>query len=138
MWQQQSVLCLGYTLKDPRFKSCQEQQNYLLSKTSTPAPAPTQPPTQWKPVFFSGNKVGRADSLTTHICLETNLKISGAIPSLNLSPSMTHIGTLFYVYLLPMYISLKRSHPFWSYKGTFLYITYLLQAHYMYHLLHLH
>jgi len=37
-----------------------------------------------------------------------------------------------------MYVSLKRSHPFWSYKGTFLYITYLLQALYMTQLFHLH
>jgi hypothetical protein len=37
-----------------------------------------------------------------------------------------------------MYIFLNRSHPFWSYKGSFVYITYPLHAHYMNHLLHLH
>jgi hypothetical protein len=42
--------------------------------------------------FFSGSKVVRADSLTTHICLEPSLKISGAIPPLNLSPSVAHVG----------------------------------------------
>jgi hypothetical protein len=52
--------------------------------------------------FFSGSKVASADSVATHIHIETSLKISGAIPPLNLSPSMTHIGTLFYLYLLPM------------------------------------
>jgi hypothetical protein len=50
-------------------------------------------------------------------CLEPSLKISGAIPPLNLSASMVHIGTtVFYLYHLPMYISLKRSHPLWSCK----------------------
>jgi hypothetical protein len=84
--------------------------------------------------FFSGSKVASADSLTTHNHLEPTLKISGAIPPLNLSPSMAHIGTtLFYLHLLPLYISLNRSHPFWSYKGTFLYITYPLHAQYMTH-----
>ena len=43
--------------------------------------------------FFSGNKVTRADSLTSHIHLEPSLKISGAIPPLNLSSSMANIGT---------------------------------------------
>jgi hypothetical protein len=61
------VKLLGYTLEDLQFKSWQEQENYLLPKTSRPAPAPTQTPTQWKPEFISGGKVTRADSLTTHI-----------------------------------------------------------------------
>jgi hypothetical protein len=43
--------------------------------------------------FFSGSKVASADSLTTHICLEPSLKINGALPTLNLSASMAHIGT---------------------------------------------
>ena len=89
--------------------------------------------------FFSGSKMASADSLTTHICLEPSLKISGAIPPLNLSPSMAHIGTLlFYPNLLSMYISLKRSHPFRSYKGTFLYNTFHLHEQYMTHLFHLY
>ena len=89
--------------------------------------------------YFSGSKVARADTLTTHICLQPSLKISGAIPPLNLSPSVAHIGTtLFYPTLLPMHITLNRSHPFWSYKGRFLYITHPLHAHYMNHLFHLH
>jgi hypothetical protein len=79
--------------------------------------------------FFFGSKVARADSLTTHICLEPSLKISGAIPPQHVC-SMVHIcTTLFYLYLLPTYIPLKRSHPFWSYKGTFLYITFPLHSH---------
>jgi len=52
---------------------------------------------------------------------------------------MARIGTTsFYPNLLPMYVSLNMSHPFWSYTGTFLYITYPLHAHYMNHLFHLH
>jgi len=89
--------------------------------------------------FFSGSNVASADSLTTHICIEQSLQISGAIPPLNLSPSMAHVGTtFFYPNHLPLYISLNRSHPFWSYKGTFLYITFPLHSHYMTHLSHLH
>jgi len=42
---------------------------------------------------ITGNKVASADSLTTHIRLEPSLKISGAIPSLNPSTTMAHIGT---------------------------------------------
>jgi hypothetical protein len=89
--------------------------------------------------FFSGSKVSRADSLSTHTHLETSLKISAAIPPLNLSASMSHIcTTLFYLNLLPKNISLKRSHSFWSYKGDILYITYVLHAHCKTHLFHLH
>ena len=85
--------------------------------------------------FFSVSKMDRANSLTTHIHIEPSLKISGAIPPLNLSPSMAHIGTnFFFLYLLPMYIYLKMSHPLWSYKGTLLYFTYLFHAHCMTHL----
>jgi hypothetical protein len=39
-------------LEDLEFKSWQQQENYLFSKTSTPAPAPIQPPTQLKPELF--------------------------------------------------------------------------------------
>jgi hypothetical protein len=89
--------------------------------------------------FFSGSKVVRADTLTLHICLQPSLKISGAIPPLKLSLYMAHIGTpSFCPNLLPMYISLNRSHPSCSYKGTFLYITYPSHAHYMNHLFHVH
>jgi len=88
--------------------------------------------------FFSGSNVASADSLTIHICLEPSLKISGSIPPLNLSPSTAHSGTSFYRNHLPLYISLKRSHPFWSYNGTFLYITFPLHSHYMTHLSHLY
>ena len=70
--------------------------------------------------FFFGSKMASADSLTTHICLQPCLKISGAIPPLKLSASMAHIWTnLFYLNLVPMYISLNRSHSLLSYRGTF-------------------
>jgi len=73
------------------------------------------------------------------IRLEPSLKISGAIPPLNLSLSMANSGTtLFNLNLLAMYKSLKRSHPFWTYKRTFLYSSYCLHAHCMTHLFHLY
>jgi hypothetical protein len=37
-----------------------------------------------------------------------------------------------------VYFSLNMSRPYWSYKGTFLYTIYLLHAHYMIRLFHLH
>ena len=59
--------------------------------------------------FLSGHKVARADSLTTHTHLHPSFKIGGAIPPLNQPAPMAHNGTtLFYLYLLPTYISLKR------------------------------
>jgi len=125
-------------LEDLGFKFRQEQQNYLFSKTFRPAPVPTLPPNQWNPELFSGSNVASAGSLSTHIHLKPSLKISGAIPPHNLSPSTAHSGTSFYPNHLPLYISLNRSHPFWSYKGTFLYITFPLHSHYMTHLFHLH
>ena len=50
----------------------------------------------------------------------------------------TYWDNFFYLYPLPIYISVNRSHPFWSYKGTLIYITYLLHAHCMNHLFNLH
>ena len=67
-----------------------EARHYLFSQTSRQAPVPTQPPTQWKPELFSGSKVTSADSLTTNIHLEPSLKISGAIPPLNLLSHITY------------------------------------------------
>jgi len=74
--------------------------------------------------FFSGSKVTSADSLTTHICLGRTLKFSGALPPLNLSSTYVHIS--------------KQVTSIWSYKGTFLHITYLSHAHCMTHLFYLH
>ena len=48
----QSVQWLVYTLEDLPFKSLQKQESYLFCKTRRQAPAPTQPPTQWKPVLY--------------------------------------------------------------------------------------
>jgi hypothetical protein len=108
---------------------------YLLQNVQTSSSAHPASKTS----FFSDSKVAIADRLTTHICLEPSLKISGATLPINQSPSMAHIGTtLLYLYLLPMYIFLKRLHPFWSYKGTFLYINFHSHPHYMTHLFHLH
>ena len=56
--------------------------------------------------FLSSSKVTSADSLTTNICLGISLKISGAMPPLNLSVYMEHIGiNLFYPHLLCTYLS---------------------------------
>ena len=136
--RQKKSVWQGYMLEDLGFKSWHEQQNYLFSKTFRPAPVPTLPPNQWNPELFSGSNVASAGSLSTHIHLKPSLKISGGIPPCNLSPSMAHSGTSFYPNHLPLNISLNRSHPFWSYKGTFLYITFPLHSHYMTHLFHLH
>jgi len=52
------------------------------------------------------------------------------------SPPPWHIlGQLYFTFTT--YISLNRSHPFWSYKGALLHITYLLHEHYMTHLFNL-
>jgi hypothetical protein len=40
--------------------------------------------------FISGIKVANAHTLTTHICLEPRLKISGATPKQNPSAFMAH------------------------------------------------
>ena len=47
-----SVQWLGYMVEDLGFKSWQQQGNYIFTKTSRSPPAPTQPPTQWKPQLF--------------------------------------------------------------------------------------
>jgi len=59
-------------------------QNFQTSSSTHPASNSS---------FSSGSKVASADSLTTHIHIEPRLKIGGAIPPLNLSASMAHIGT---------------------------------------------
>jgi len=71
--------------------------------------------------FFSGSTVASAESLTTHICLEPSLKISGAVPPLNLSASMAHIGTTqfyltFYLYLLLSFSATSVICDFLSFK----------------------
>ena len=111
-------------------RSWQEQGNISSPKYPDQLQRPPSLQLNENQSFFSGSKVARADSLTTHIHLERRLKISAATPPLNLCASMAPSGAnLFYLNLIPMYISLKRSHSFWSYKGNFLYITYLLHAH---------
>jgi hypothetical protein len=58
-----------------------------------------------KELPFLQNIQIRTDSMTTHILIEPNLRINRAIPPLNLSASMAHIGTTsLYLDLLPMYI----------------------------------
>ena len=121
------------------FKSWQKQDT--VSSPKHPHQLHHQPSLQRNEnqSFFSGSKVASGDGLTTNIHPEPSLKISGATPTLNLSPSRAHIWkTVFYRYLLPTYVSLNRSHPFWSYKATLSHITYPLHAHCMTHLFYLH
>ena len=56
----QLVQWLRYMLKDLEFKSWQKQENYIFTKTPGPSPAPTQPPTQWKPQLFLWQKSGQS------------------------------------------------------------------------------
>jgi len=86
----QSVQWLEYTLEYLGFKSWQQQENYLFSKTSRPAPVSTQTPTQGKPKFISGSEVASADSLTTHTHLGAKFKTSGAVPPFNVSLHCKH------------------------------------------------
>ena len=91
-------------------------KNLGTSKTNTSSPKhPHQlqhPPSlqlNENQSVLSGRKVARADSLTTHTHLQPSFKIGRAIPPLNQSAPMAHNGTtLFYLYFLPTYISLKR------------------------------
>jgi len=91
-------------------------KNLGTSKTTTSSPKhPHQlqhPPSlqlNENQSFLSGREVARVDSLTTHTHLELSFKIGRAIPPLNQPAPMAHNGTtLFYLYLLPTYISLKR------------------------------
>ena len=63
-----------------------------------------------KSSFLSGSKVARVDSLTTHICLDPSLKISGSLLPLNLSPSMAHIRTTSFTLTTYLCTYLSRSH----------------------------
>jgi hypothetical protein len=123
------VQWLGYMLEDLEFKSLQKQENYLISKIFRPAPAPTHPASNSS--FFSGSKVASADSLTTHICLEPSLKISGAIPPLNLSASMgqpnftltfSSLMTYIYIYIYMSYrtANLQTLHFIYLFNKPFL------------------
>ena len=85
--------------------------------------------------FFSGSKVARAYSLTNHIS-RAKFKNQWSYTSTQLARFHGIVGL--YLMLILMYISHKRSHSIWSYKGTFLYITYLSHAHYMTLSFHLH
>ena len=133
----QSLQWLGHMLEGLGLKFWQKQENYLFSKTSDQPQHPPSLQLKENQSFFSGSKVARADSLTIHICLVPSLKISGAIPPLNMSASWHIVGLLYFTLTSYLCTYLSRG-PFWSYKGTFVYISYPLHAHYMTHLFHLH
>jgi hypothetical protein len=107
-------------LEDMRFISWQKQQNYFFFKTPRPAPKIMQPQLNKNHNIFSGIEVDKADIITTHVCPDLRLILNVAISPQYLSASMAHSrNTLLYRNLPPMYITLNRSHPFWSYTGTF-------------------
>jgi len=89
---------LGYTLED--LKSNLGRSKTTISSLKHPDHLQCPPSLQLNEnhSFFSGSKVAKADSLTTHICLEPSLQISGAMPPLNLCDSMTHLGQLYFTF----------------------------------------
>jgi hypothetical protein len=87
-------------------RSWQEQYNYLFSSTSDQL----QRPPRSNCSFFYGSKVASADSLITHIHIEPILKISGALPPLNLSVSMAHLGQFYFTLTSYLCTYLSRGH----------------------------
>jgi hypothetical protein len=49
-----------YDLDEPGFELWKNQEIFLVSKSSNPAPEPSHNPIQWAPVFFPGNKAAGA------------------------------------------------------------------------------
>ena len=90
-------------LEDMGFKSWQKQNTISSPKHPHQLQHPPCLQLNENHSFFSGSKVASADSLTTHIHLEPSLKISGAIPPLNLSPSKAHI-----LPLSPTYVHISQ------------------------------
>jgi hypothetical protein len=79
--------------------------------------------------FFSGSKVARADTLTTHICLEPSLKIIVAKPTLNLEI----VGQLYFTltsylctYLSTGHISGLIKEPFYTSLTAYMHTTWHL------------
>ena len=124
---------VGYTTDDLGFKSWQEQKTYLFSKTSRPAPAPTQPP---NPVLSQAVKwpvqtVRPLPSVYSQVYISVELYLN------------TTCWFLWHI-LLQLYFTsylctyLSTAHVLLVLKRYLLYITYPLHAHYMNHLFHLH
>jgi hypothetical protein len=85
--------------------------------------------------YFCGSKVARAYSLTNHM---SRAKFKNQWSYTSTQFALFHGIVGLYLKHILMYISRKTSHSIWSYKGTFLSITYLSHAHYMTHLFLLH
>lgn len=68
-------------------------RDLFLFRTSKPAPAPTQPPTQWVPGAFSLAVKWTERSLTTQLQLVPRLRTSGSITPLPMCASMACTGT---------------------------------------------
>ena len=99
----QSAQSLGYILEDMGFKSWEEQENYLFSRTSRSDKALSlQIPACPLAVKWPGFTVWPLTSI-----LESSLKNSGAISPLNLSPPW-HTGWLIYFTLQPTYVSIPQ------------------------------
>ena len=118
-----------------QFKSWHKQQNYLLSKTSRPAPTPTHPPTEpfSLPVKWQCRQ-------SDHSCLyKGKFKIQWSYTS---TQTVSLHGTYWYNLILPLpptYVHISTGYILSGLiKQPFLYITYPLHAHYMTHLFHLH
>jgi len=79
----------------------------LLQKNQTSSNARPASKSMKTKAFFLAVKWQGEDSLTTHIPLGPSLKISGAIPLLNLSASMAHIGTTLF-HITPTYIHISQ------------------------------
>ena len=90
-------------LEDMGFKSWQKQDTISSPKHPDQLQCPPSLQLTENQNFFSGSKVASADNLTTHIHLEPSLKISGAIPPLNLPPSKAHI-----LPLSPTYVHISQ------------------------------
>jgi len=129
------------------FKSWQQQENYLFSRTSRSPPAPTHLPipafslaVKW-PGQSDHSHLSRAKFKNQWSYTSTQFALFHGIVGLYLKLILMYISCKrshsIWSYK-GMYISCKRSHSIWSYKGTFLYITYLSHTHYMTHLFHLH
>jgi hypothetical protein len=113
------------------------KNNTTISSAKHPDQLQTHPAS--KSSFFCSSKVASADNLTTHICLEPSLKISGVITPLSRSATMAQIGKPNFTFTSYLCTYFSRGHILLHFiKEPFLYITSPLHAHCMTHLNHLH
>jgi len=75
---------LGCGTHSPVFEFRYKQENFLFSKTSIPAPGPSQPPILWVTWFFPGVQRSRASRWSFNLQLAPRLRMSGDTPPLPL------------------------------------------------------